>query len=146
MAGVANPALTFTLTDFIEAGQSDQLTYDTFSLFNELNGVSIATYNIVSDYLSELKQTCVQIPKENITVDQLARYKYNPDLLAYDLYGSTQLDFVILFINDMIDPKDFDIKTIKLIRASVMKQLLSDVYNTNEGYILQNRSDNNILN
>ena len=47
MAGVANPALTYTLTDFIEVGRTDQLTYDAFSLFNELNGINIATYNIV---------------------------------------------------------------------------------------------------
>jgi hypothetical protein len=144
MAGVANPALTFTLTDFIEAGQSDQLTYDTFSLFNELNGVSIATYNIVSDYLSELKQTCVQIPKENITVDQLARYKYNPDLLAYDIYGTTQLDFIVLYCNNIIDPKEFDFhhRYLYLPRASVLQTFLSEIYSTDYSTLSQSEMYN----
>lgn len=144
MAGVANPALTFTLTDFIEAGQSDQLTYDTFSLFNELNGVSIATYNIVSDYLSELKQTCVQIPKENITVDQLARYKYNPDLLAYDIYGTTQLEFIVLYCNNIIDPKEFDFhhKYLYLPRASVLQTFLSEIYNADYNVLSQSKMYN----
>ena len=144
MAGVANPALTFTLTDFIEAGRSDQLTYDTFSLFNELNGVNIATYNIVSDYLRELKQICVQIPKENITVDQLAKYKYNPDLLAYDIYGTTQLEFIVLYCNNIIDPKEFDFhhRYLYLPRASVLQTFLSEIYNADYNVLSQSKMYN----
>ena len=144
MAGVANPALTYTLTDFIEVGRSDQLTYDTFSLFNELNGINIATYNIVSDYMRELKQICVQIPKENITVDQLARYKYNPDLLAYDIYGTTQLDFIVLYCNNIIDPKEFDFhhRYLYLPRASVLQTFLSEIYSTDYNTLSQSKTYN----
>lgn len=144
MAGVANPALTYTLTDFIESGKSDQLTYDAFSLFNELNGINIATYNIVSDYMKELKQLCVQIPKENITVDQLARYKYNPDLLAYDVYGTTQLDFIVLYCNNIIDPKEFDFhhRYLYLPRASVLQTFLSEIYSTDYSTLSQSKMYN----
>ena len=144
MAGVANPALTYTLTDFIEVGRTDQLTYDAFSLFNELNGINIATYNIVSDYMRELKQLCVQIPKENITVDQLARYKYNPDLLAYDIYGTTQLDFIVLYCNNIIDPKEFDFhhRYLYLPRASVLQTFLSEIYSTDYSTLSQSKMYN----
>ena len=47
-------------------------------------------------------------------------------------------------INDMIDPKEFNIKTIKLPYASVLKEFLTTVYNCNSEYIGQNRADNNI--
>ena len=145
MAGISNPSMTYTLEDFIEAGQSDQLTYTKFSIINEINGVKFASMNIVSDYINELKKLCVPVPKENITPEQIARYKYNPDLLAYDLYGSTQLDFVILFINDMIDPKDFDRTRIYLPYASALSEFLDRVYTANYTLLQQNRLDNNII-
>lgn len=131
MAGKSNPALTFTLSDFIEAGKTDQLTYTKFSLVSELNGVKYASFNIVADYLDVLKKICVQIPRENITQAQIAKYKYNPDLLAYDIYGSTQLEFIVLYANNIIDPKEFDFhnRYLYLPRASVLQRFLSDVYN-----------------
>jgi hypothetical protein len=131
MAGIANPANTYTLEDFVATGQSDQLTYSRFSIIEEINGVKFASYNILSDYIKELKQICIKIPKKNITQAQLARYKYNPDLLAYDIYGSTQLEFVVLYCNDIIDPKDFDFhnRYLYLPKASVLQQFLSTIYN-----------------
>ena len=65
-------------------------------------------------------------------------------MLAYDIYGSTQLDFVILFANDMIDPKEFNLKKVKLPFASALSEFLSQVYNSNSGYITQNREDNGL--
>ena len=139
MAGISNPSMTYTLEDFIEAGQSDQLTYTKFSIINEINGVKFASMNIVSDYINELKKLCVPVPKENITPEQIARYKYNPDLLAYDLYGSTQLEFIVLYCNNIIDPKEFDFhnKYLYLPKASVLQSFLSSVYQS-EYNTLQN--------
>ena len=139
-----DPAKTHTIEEFIDLKYQDDMTYRNLSILDSGNAsMEMVDHCLIDDYLPEFLQYASNV---TLSAEEYIKYKYNPDLLAYDLYGSTQLDFVILFINDMIDPKDFDIRTIKLIRASVMKQLLSDVYNTNEGYILQNRSDNNILN
>jgi hypothetical protein len=130
MAGISDPAKTYTLEDFVEAGENDEVTYTRFSIIRELNGIKYASYNILDNYLDELKKICVRIPKENITVQQLSRYKYNPDLLAYDIYGSTQLEFVVLYCNGIIDPKDFDFHTryIYLPKASILREFLSSVY------------------
>ena len=73
------------------------------------------------------------------------KYKYNADLLAYDLYGSVQLDFVILLLNDMYDPKEFTKKNVILPHSSTLAKFLNDVYSKEEGYIQQNRADYGIL-
>ena len=67
------------------------------------------------------------------------------DLLAYEVYGSTQLDFVILAVNNMIDPREFTHKRILLPMSSILSLFLSDVKNSNTGYIAQNRVDNNLI-
>jgi hypothetical protein len=126
-----DPAHTYTLEDFVSFGRSDELTYPEFSVIRELNGVKFATYNIIDNYLDELKDVCLKISKDNITSSQIARYKYNPDLLAYDIYGTTQLDYIVMKCNGVIDPKEFDFhnKYLYLPKASVLQAFLSAVYN-----------------
>ena len=76
--------------------------------------------------------------------EEMSRYRYNPDLLAYDIYGSVQLDFVILLLNDMIDPKDFDRRKLKLPYASSLSIFLNTLYSKESNYINENRANNNL--
>lgn len=141
MALSADPALTYTIDDFIAMRYSDEITYRNFSILEKVNGIELLDHNLIEDYLEELISLCKEVP---LTFEQYNKYKYAPDLLAYDVYGSTQLDFVILFANGMIDPKEFNLKKIKLPYASVLKQFLSAIYNAESNYIDQNRSDNKL--
>lgn len=134
-------ATLHTLEEFIAEKYNDQLTYRNFSILEKIDGIEVVSQCLVDDYLQELDKISLKITLSN---DEYRKYKYAPDILAYDVYGSTQLDFVIMFINDMIDPKEFDLKTIKLPYASLLNNVLNDIYNTNAGYIEQNRDDNNI--
>ena len=135
----SDPALTYTLDQFINMKYSDEITYYNFSIIEVVDGIQLLDHNLIEDYIDELKSLC-----QNCELDsnQYKKYKYSPDLLAYDVYGSTQLDFVILMLNDMIDPKEFNLKTVKLPYASKLKAFLSAVYNAELNYISQNRADN----
>lgn len=137
MARASNPATTYTLTDFIKEGKSDNLTYNKFSIIRTTNYADMADQNMIDMYLDELKKLCIKIPIENITSEQIASYKYSPDLLAYDIYGTTQLDFIVLICNGIIDPKEFDFsfKYLVLPKASVLSQFLSDVYNSEKDWL-----------
>ena len=137
----SDPALTYTLHDFVRVGMSDEMTYRNFSILEKIDNIEHLDHNLIEDYQEELESICINA---DLTDDQYKKYKYCPDLLAYDVYGSTQLDFVILFANGMIDPKEFDLKTVKLPYASHLKSFLSTIYNSESGYIEQNRSDNKI--
>jgi hypothetical protein len=76
-----------------------------------------------------------------MTPEESKKYKYSPDLLAYDIYGSVQLDFIILAANDIIDPKDFNFKRLKLPTASRLKEYLNEVYGSNSNWLTKNKYD-----
>lgn len=137
----SSPALTYTLEDFVRVKDSDDMTYRNFSILEIINGVELLDHNLLDDYADILSSICQDV---ELTPEQYNKYAYFPDLLAYDIYGSTQLDFVILFANDMIDPKEFNLKKVKLPFASALSEFLSQIYNSNSGYITQNREDNGL--
>lgn len=136
-----NPALTYTLEHFVQMQHSDELTYRNFSILEVVDDMEFIDHNLVEDYLEELESICVSC---ELTDEQYKKYKYSPDLLAYDVYGSVQLDFVIMYANGMVDPKEFNSKVVKLPYASGLKIYLNSVYNSNSSYISQNRSDNKL--
>ena len=131
--------LTHTLPEFVSIGiNSDDQTYYNFSIFDKINDIYLLDWNVIDEYLYILENMSVNC---DLTDRELSIYKYQPDLLAYDLYKSIQLDFIILKINDMASYREFDRKRIKLPYASKLRAFLTAVYNTELGYLNQNRID-----
>lgn len=133
-----DPSITYTLDDFIAMSMADNLTYYNFSILEVINNVEHLDINLIEEYIEELKTQSVYI---ELSDDEFKKYKYNPDLLAYDIYGSVQLDFVILLLNEMYDPKEFTNKTLRLTKNSILNTFLGEVYSKEQGWIKQNRSD-----
>lgn len=133
-----NPAKTYTLEQFIAMKNSDNMTYNNFSIYGKIDGQQILESNIVDEYLDELVKICSIV---QLSTDEYKKYKYAPDLLAYDCYGSVQLDFIVLAANDMIDPKDFNLRKLKLPTVSRLREFLNEVYNANINWITKNRYD-----
>lgn len=159
MANLSDAALTYNYPDFIEAGNSDDMTYDHFNIIqhstvdytqddtgiNDQNVIKFCTTNILDFYMDLLKTcddkdeaivgNCIKVTE--FSEEEKARFKYHPDLLSYYLYGTTQLDFLILLLNGIIDPKEFDFKRGYLIlpKKSILKNFLSDVKNSEKAWI-----------
>ena len=135
-----NPATTYTLTDFINMKSQDELTYANFAIFDYKFGETFVEESIVDYYLTELKSICLKVT--SFTAEEIARYKYAPDLLAFDIYNSTSLDTIILLCNGCIDPKDFDFKKsyLMLPKAQALSELLSEIYNSEAKWLFINRS------
>ena len=133
-----NPALTYTLDQFIAMKNTDDMTYNNFSIYGKIKGQKILESNLIDEYLDELTSLCSQV---ELSLEEYKKYRYAPDLLAYDVYGSVQLDFIILACNDMIDPKDFNLKRIKLPTVSRLREFLNEVYGANSNWITKNRYD-----
>lgn len=133
-----NPAQTYTLEQFILMKSTDDMTYNNFSIYEIIDGQQILESNLIDEYLDELVKLSNIV---ELNTEEYKKYKYSPDLLAYDIYGSIQLDFVIMAANDMIDPKDFNLKKIKLPTVTAMRVFLDEVYNANSNWISKNRYD-----
>ena len=134
---------TYTVEDFIELGKEiDDIQYSKFAILSKAaadvaNPILYATHNIIYDYEEEFKKLALTI---DMTDNEFTKYRMKPKLLAYDVYGSTEIFFVILYINGMCSIKDFDRKTIKLLKKDTMIELLEAIYNAEQNYLLTNRS------
>lgn len=134
---------TYTVEDFIQLGKSlDDIQYSKFAILSKAvagvsNPIIFAEHNVIYDYEEEFKALSLSV---EMTEAEFLKYKLKPKLLAYDIYGSTELYFTILFINGIYDIKDFNRKNVKLLKPADMLQLLESIYNAEKYYINMNRS------
>lgn len=141
---------TYTIADFIELGKSMQdIDYSQYSIFAEPIPSSNPNYNIfvilnnvLYDYEEELKKLSCTV---ELDLQSWHKYRYKPKLLSFDLYGATELYFILLFLNGTCDIKDFDKKVIKVLRKDTLTEFLEAVYNAERKYIQSNRSNVNYL-
>lgn len=136
---IKDPGKAASLESFIEAGSADEQTYNNFSILFHCAAdpnIILASTNIIYDYMDEIKKCLVEV---EFTDKQYLRYRYKPKLFAYDVYGSTELYFVIMAINNICDIKDFNKTKIKALYKSDMKALLNAIYNAESSYIKKNR-------
>ena len=133
-----NIAQTHTVEEFISRKFEDELTYRNLSIVDYADGIELIDRSLISEYLPLLEGACISY---TFSTAEYRRYKYSPDLLSYDLYKTTQLDFLLMMLNDMIDPKDFNLKRLKLPTSTILKTMLNEIYSVNAGWISKNRYD-----
>lgn len=135
--GSAKADKTYTVQDFIDLGTSDEITYYNFSILEYLNGFDMFVTNLLYDYEDEITDLAVTIRLSDI---ERAKYRYKPYLLAYDIYGSEEAKFILMMLNGIIDPKEFDFNKIKALKPGDLNTLLGRITSVNEDYLNNNRS------
>lgn len=130
---MALPQNTTTVEEFIAAGKSVTINYFNLSFLDRSqNGTVVTSLNVVNDYMSELRDACVNV---KLTPEQQQAYFYKPKLLCSDIYGNPELYFIILLINDMADVKEFTKPVIKMLKKDHMSILLGYIYNAEKAAI-----------
>ena len=56
------------------------------------------------------------------------KYKYRPDYLSYDYYGTTILADLIMYVNGVFSKEDFDLDTIVIPSIQAITFVLPDTY------------------
>jgi hypothetical protein len=125
-------ATTSTVEDFIAMKSSDELTYYNYSILEYSNGYDMFITNLLYDYDEEFSE---KVKVLQLTDRERSKYRYKPYLLAYDIYGSAELDFVIMMLNGIIDPKEFDFSRVKVIKYADLNDLLTRITSVNEKYL-----------
>ena len=99
------PQNTYTIDQFIQCQSDTNVCYNNLSFIDQRNSIKYNTYNVLSDYLDEIRENyCLKIKLDK---DNMFKYKYRPKLLCYDIYGDGELAFIIMIINDICDVKEF---------------------------------------
>lgn len=138
---ILDPDKTSTVEEFINAGISDEMTYNNFSILfrsSQQDNIILSANNIIYDYMDEIKPYIVNV---SLSEEEYIKYRYKPKLFAYDIYGSTELFFVVMAVNGIYDIKDFNRRNIKALYKKQLFELLNQIYNAESGYIQKNRSD-----
>ena len=132
---MSDSTTTSTLESFINYKNLDNnVYYKDLSIFEKsIDGKSVLlSYNILNDYCKEIFGFIIPI---TLTDEEFQKYQYQPKKLAYDLYGSTEYYYMILFINSMTNIKEFNRRRINLMRAKDMSNVLSAIYSSESEYI-----------
>lgn len=132
---MSDSTTTSTLESFINYKNLDNnVYYKDLSIFEKsIDGKSVLlSYNILNDYRKEIFDFIIPI---TLTDEEFQKYQYQPKKLAYDLYGSTEYYYMILFINSMTNIKEFNRRRINLMRAKDMSSVLSAIYSSESEYI-----------
>lgn len=129
---------TNTVPELIEVGKTVDLTYYKTSVQQIVNYIECVSSNIFIESFNELKDKSIDVELDN---QEYIKYKYKPRLLSYDIYGTTDLYFIILLLNGVNNEKDFNFKIIKLIRPMNL-DILNTILNAEKKYlIIANRPD-----
>ena len=130
---------TNTLEETIIEGYKKELTHYNMSILaiSEDGRVEYPINNLFYEFL-DILATAYSI----YTIDnplEKSRYKYRPDLFAYDKYGDKDLDWVVLAINGIMSAKDFTMNEIKVIDPEYLVPILSNILNAGQEYKDSNR-------
>lgn len=131
------PSETYTIEQFMKSNK-DLISYDSLSLLEKNNNNIIVIYNLINEYLDELQDSAVTIRLSDL---EYIKYKFKPKLLSYDIYGSTELFFIILIINNICNVKEFDFRELKMLKIEHLNKLLSIIYNNEYDTIVKNKNN-----
>ena len=127
------PRQTTTIEELIESGKGVTISYYNLSFLDMMsNGTWVSVLNVVNDYMPELKAVAYDV---ELKQSEQQTYFYKPKLLSLDVYGDTELYYIILLMNDMADVKEFTKPIIKMLKKQDMNNLISAIYNAEKAAI-----------
>lgn len=118
----------YTLEEFIRLYEtedlkiSDLFLQDVFPADNGNSNKKIILNDtaLTDKYLEELRPS---VAKVSFNTQEYVKYKYNPKLLSYEVYGTTELWYLILRINELYTAADFDLRVVKMFDVSVLDKI-----------------------
>ena len=139
---IDQPQISYTLNQFIALKDVDRIVYRRYSIMQRSLTNKELVYcidNILYTYMDEMKQKRKLV---SVTESERIKYAYKPKLLSYDIYGSTEVFFLLLAMNDMFNMKQFDLSEKKFFALTPQDAsiFLSDIYNAESQYLTLNRT------
>jgi len=108
-----------SIPEFIKAGINNSYTlHNTNIHFYTDDGYNLAFENVFRNkYRSIIMSNLLKL---TFTDEEFNKYKYRPKLLSLDLYDTTDLWHILIWINDFESIADFNKKTIKILNPEAL--------------------------
>lgn len=131
----------YTLQGFMSHKTSEEFSYINFSIVEpcESGEILFTIKNLIDDYIDELLDICVEV---TLSKEDQLKYEYRPWLLAYDIYDNSELYWLLMLVNDIPTPNEFEnISKLKLPYSEPLNEMLSEILESESEYISKNRSE-----
>ena len=131
-----------TISEYIESYRNLDISYDK-TYYQELNilgnnePVIMLGDSVLSKYRADLESLAIT---KTLSSKEENRYFYNPQVLSYDLYGSTQYWHLLLELNNMYSAIEFNQNPIKIYDGS-FKNMINAILALEETSINLNSND-----
>lgn len=132
------PEVTGTMKDYIGSKEYSPISYHNSAILQLYGDISYPVYNIFMDYMDELEKISIRV---RLSDDEFDKYQFRPKILAYDLYGSTELYFLLMLLNKICDEKDFNSKVITIIDPTQIS-VVNDILIAETDYLNDNHFEN----
>jgi hypothetical protein len=83
-------------------------------------------YTFQSPSLKTIDQNFYYLLRNAREVEFEKKYKYKPDYLSYDQYGTVILDQLLMYVNGIFSPEDFDLVTVVIPTKEAIVDILPD--------------------
>lgn len=136
-----NSLNTSTITELVTYGKSLDFSHAKIHLKSKFN-VSGDGHVVILNYESLLDKYTDLINDHVTTVTlsdaEYAKYKFQPKLMCYDTYGTTEIWSSLLRINNLMSASQFTLQTLKMFTSDIFDVI-------NEIFILEEKTirDNN---
>lgn len=118
MAQEFQPYLTTSVDKFIEEGKSLDISESKMAFKERVDGtIVIPVHNVITQNVSAIRSHITEYTMDD---DEFQTYKYQPKLFCYEMYGTPELAYSLLYINNMISLTEFTKKTIKIFTEDIM--------------------------
>lgn len=115
-----------TVEDFIQEYDVETIRMDTVFLRQVFwekgmeHKLVVAESALIDKYLEEIEQHKTAI---TLSTTEYYKYRYNPKLMAYDVYGTTELWFLLMAANELYSTIDFDLRVVKAYRTDILQKI-----------------------
>lgn len=128
-----------TLSDYIRYGKISSFSIPQVSLVKNDGGVVFLDELAYAKYDNLLMNNSEMI---TLTTEEYNRYRLDPQALSTALYGTPNLDHLILYLN-RCNEFEFDIKQVRLMKYSNISSILKMILSHEENNIIKSINNSN---
>jgi len=85
-------------------------------------------YSFPDPSLETIEKNLFYLLRNSEEVKFETKYKYRPDYLSYDYYGTTILANLIMYVNSVFSLEDFDLEKVVIPSLEAITFILQDTY------------------
>jgi hypothetical protein len=114
-----------------EARQRIKLPID-IDFMGERYQTSNGLYTFTSPALWTIEKNLFYLLKHSVEVDLEPKYVRKPWLLAFDQYGVVSLEYLLMYVNGVFSPEDFNISSVVLPEMEAIIEICGDKFTKKE--------------